>query len=619
MSPPWQYRIESIVMENGDGVLEQDGPPQPVMVRIAPFNIRLNGLSDDLAKPFDFEADGGVTRRGIFKISGQITLRPMGGRLQLYTRHIDLASIEPLATYELGSTWPNASITSAKLATNGDLQLQFDKGKFDATYDGRLMVGRVSLSDKLTGISFLRWDALSIDGFEMHYGAPKTRIEIGPMALSAFYARLVLNSDGRLNLSDLFTGPEQPSVLRSQPVTSQPGAAPMPADITVKGLTLHHGELSYRDDFIKPPYSANLRKLEGKVGTFGTNTREPAEVVLAAKVSGLSPASITGSINPLAPMASLDLEGNANRIELPPLTPYAAKYTGYPISGGTLSGDVHYTLANRRLTATNHLILDQLTFGQHVDNPSARNLPVRLAVAVLKDSHGRIDVRIPVSGSLADPNFDLGRVIWQGLEDLIMKAASAPFTVLASAIGGEKQHLAYIEFAPGYSTLAAPSRDKLQKLTVVLTKRPSLKLRITGRVDPKLDRQGLRVAMLDDEIKSEKAKDQQPAVPIEQVELTPDEYVKYLRRVYRAADFAKPRNIVGMVRRLPPDEMRELLLSNVKVDDQDLRHLAEARASAVFKALSTQIDRSRLLIGPPKLNAEGITEGPTTRVDFALE
>jgi hypothetical protein len=267
------------------------------------------------------------------------------------------------------------------------------------------------------------------------------------------------------------------------------------------------------------------------------------------------------------------------------------------------------------------LVLDQLDFGDRVENSSARNLPLRLAVAVLKDSQGRIDLRIPVSGSLADPQFDLGSLLWEALLNVIWKAAASPFTVLASAIGGEDQNLSYVEFAPGYSTLTEPERDKLAKLTTLLEQRPSLKLQITGHVDPTVDRQGLREAMLEDQIKRRKAEaERQTATPValEQMEVTPDEYDRYLWCVYKAADLAKPRDLVGLVKRLPPTEMKKMLLANIKVTDEDLRQLAEARSATVYQSLSARIDRSRLQVASPKLN-DGIPEGATTRVDFSLK
>ncbi len=154
-----------------------------------------------------------------------------------------------------------------------------------------------------------------------------------------------------------------------------------------------------------------------------------------------------------------------------------------------------------------------------------------------------------------------------------------------------------------------------------MRERPWLKLQISGCVEPRVDRQGLREAILDDAIKRQKAEDQHETalVAIEQVEVTPDEYNKYLRRVYKTADFAKPRDLIGLIKSLPPDEMKKLLLASIEVSDKDLLHLAEARAAAVYQALSASVAASRLLVAAPKLNAEGIiTEGPTTRADFSL-
>jgi uncharacterized protein involved in outer membrane biogenesis len=619
ISSAWQYRIESLVLENADVAIEDDSLQPPVSLRITPFNIRLRGLTNDFAKPFIIEADGNMTRRATFKVAGEIAIKPFQGRFHINTERINVAWLDPFISRALGTRKLNVKITDAVLTMNGDAQARFEDSKIDAAYNGSVTLGRVKMVDKLTGESFLRWYALSLDGLEIRYGPSKPRVRIDAMALSDFYARLILNADGRLNLRDIVTGPKQPSVpitLPSVKPSRETTVAAPPANIaniTVESLTLNNGEVNYLDNFIKPNYSADITQLEGKVGAFGTNSATPAEVVLAGKVNGTSPVSISGSINPLAPMASLNVQGNASRIELPPLSPYAAKYTGYPITGGMLSGSVHYILANRHLTATNHLILDRLSFGDRPENSSISNLPIRLAVAVMKDSQGRIYLSIPISGSLSDPQFDFGRIIWNALSNLIIKAATSPFSVLASAIGGEDHSLSYVKFAPGYATLSGRARHKLATLAALLKQRPWLKLQISGRVDPKVDRPALREAILDDEIKQQKAKSEH--ISTSQVEVTPDEYNKYLWRVYKAADFAKPRNVLGMTKWLPPDEIKKMLLAHIIVSDEDLQHLAEARATAVYQILSARVEKSRLLVAAPKVNAEGAA----TRADFSLK
>jgi uncharacterized protein involved in outer membrane biogenesis len=621
---PWQYRIESLMLEDAAAEIEDRGGKQPFSIRVAPLNLQLRGLTSDWAKPFTVEVDGNLGRRGMFKIAGETAVNPLQGRFHITAGHIRLAEFEPFVDSALATNRLNARITNGVLALNGDAQTQYRDGNFDAAYQGDVALRGVRVSDSSDGASFLRWYELSLSRLDFRYGPPTPKIQIGTIGLSDFYASLILNSDGRLKLLDLVTNRARPAVSitqRSAGRAAETPASAAPADISVGTITLENGEVNYLDNFIQPHYSVLLTQLDGKVGAFGTNTKEPADLLLAAKINRTSPVSISGSINPLAPMASLDLRANAAQIQLRPISPYSAKYTGYPITGGTLSANVHYVLALRHLTATNHLLLDQLTVGDRVENSSLGNLPLRLAIAVLKDSQGRINVSIPISGSLTDPQFDLGHIIWNALVNIIVKAAASPFTALASALGSE-QDMSYVEFAPGYSALSQDARNELAKLTTVLEQRSALKLRITGRVDPKLDDQGLREASLYEQIKRRKAEEEHqnptPTV-LENMELTPDEFDRYLWRVYKTADFARPRGFMGRVRRLPPAEMKKMLLANIKITNADLQQLAEARAAAVFQTLGGRIDRSRLLTAPPKLDAEGISQGPTTRVDFALQ
>ena len=211
------------------------------------------------------------------------------------------------------------------------------------------------------------------------------------------------------------------------------------------------GHVNYSDSFIQPNYSADLTDIMGNIGKFGSETTEPAEVMVDGKVNGSSPLDISGSLNPLAPKASLDITAKADGVELTGLTPYSSTYAGYPIIKGTLTVNVHYILKDEQLTAENHILLDQLTFGDPLPGAKTSKIPLRLAIALLKDSNGRIDLNIPVSGSLINPQFSVFDVVIGALKTIIIKAATAPFNLLASAIpgfhGGEQ--LAYVEFAPG--------------------------------------------------------------------------------------------------------------------------------------------------------------------------
>ncbi|MDC6239724.1 DUF748 domain-containing protein, partial [Ralstonia solanacearum] len=406
--------------------------------------------------------------------------------------------------------------------------------------------------------------------------------------------------------------------------TPAPAVAAAPkaggADLRIDAITLQDGNIRFTDNFVKPNYTANLTAIGGAVGTISTSAgQQPADVTLRGSVDGTAPVDIHGKVNPLAPTAFVDLSAKANDIELTNLTPYSAKYAGYPITKGKLTVDLHYLLDQGKLSADNHIFIDQLTFGDRVESKDATNLPVRLAVALLKNSRGEIDVRVPVSGSLDDPQFSLGGVIVRAFVNLIVRAVTAPFSLLANAFGGGGEELGYIEFDPGTAAISQASMAKIDKLATALKDRPALKLDIIGRVDPATDRDGLRREAVNRQIREQKLKDAGDTAEADNT-VKPEEMDKYLERAYKAAKFPKPRNAIGLAKSLPPDEMRKLMETNVQATDADLHELAQRRANAVHVALAERVEPARLFVVAPKLDAEGIKDkGKTTRVDFALK
>jgi len=203
---------------------------------------------------------------------------------------------------------------------------------------------------------------------------------------------------------------------------------------------------------------------------------------------------------------------------------------------------------------------------------------------------------------------------------------TSPFSLIASAVGGgggSGEDLNYVVFSPGWATVTPSARSKLDTVAKALQARPSLKLNICGRVDPKFDSQALPEALVAQSVAKQKLLDTDQSaanVDLESVQVTPDEYNRYLKRAYKAAKFDKPRDLLGLNKSLPADEMKKLMIANIKVTDDDLKQLAEARAEAVRKALSAKVDPARLLVVPPKLNADGIKDsGKTTRADLSLQ
>ncbi|HUN58919.1 MAG TPA: DUF748 domain-containing protein [Candidatus Binataceae bacterium] len=639
-TPKWTYIVKAVALEQTGINFEDETAPKPVKLTLAPLNINLKNISDDFSKPITLAVDGTVNREGGFKVGGKTVIQPLKANLRVNTHRLDLTLANAYLANQL-----NATIASAVLTMNAQVNAAMVRKKMELGYRGDMTVGSVRLLDKVTGEDFARWTSFAANGINVKIGSGEPLVRIGGLALTNFYARIILNRDGKLNLKDIAANPnaaptsltEQHNTVAAATPAPTPAAAaspstlgaattlptappkPIPADVAVDQTTLSGGHIIWEDYFIQPNYKADLTDLGGHIGTIGTRTTAPADVNIQGEINDTSPISITGSVNPLTPQPFIDITAKANAIELANMSAYSTKYTGYPIVSGTLTVDVHYLLQQNNLTAQNHILLDQLTFGDKVTTPGAGNLPVRLAVAILKDSKGQINLDIPVSGSLSDPQFSIGSVIWHAFSNILVKAVTAPFSLIAGAFGGHAgASVNYIAFKPGFATLTGGAKQQLDGIAKALQARQSLKLQLTGVVDPTVDRDGLRDAALDHAMREQKAKD--TGQNIDQVTIEPDEYNKYLYKAYKAADFTKPRDFVGMTKKLPAPEMTKLMLANAKVTDASLKTLADARAQAVASYLEKQIPPSRITIGPPLLDASSIKDGgKTTRVNLSLE
>ncbi|WP_412023612.1 DUF748 domain-containing protein [Burkholderia cepacia] len=647
-APSWHYRIDALNVKDSSANFTDLSTPRPVKLAIKPLELSVQKLSDDMTKPLPVQLKATLNRKGSLNVTGDVTAQPLKLGLKINGNRLDAAAFEPY----FGSAL-NATIASALLNAQGNLTFAQVKDAPRATYRGDVALVDVRMLDKATSDPFAGWRSLALTNLKANYDEKGTDVDAARVTFSNFYGRVLLDAQGRLNLKDVVakeTGPAQSltrDANKGEPVPLSPQAASAPAvaqaasaasaTVVVKAATppqnpvrMHFGELllqngrvTYTDNFIKPNYTANLVAIKGTIGAFGTDSTTSAPVDVAANLSGNGPISIKGSVNPLIEKPALDLTATAHDIELTNLTPYSAKYAGYPITKGKLNVDLHYQLVNDQLQANNHIFIDQLTFGDRVENDTATKLPVKLAISLLKNTRGQIDVNLPVSGSLANPEFSVGGLIWHAVLNLIAKAVTSPFTLLANAFGGGGEDLGYVEFAPGTYALTDTQQKKLDTVVKMLTEKPSIRLDLIGRVDPAKDTPGLRDAYVDRLVRQQKLKDvvgQGESIDPMSVKVEPAEYSKYLTRAYKAADFKKPRNLVGLQKTLPDADMKQALADHAPADDNALRALAQQRAESVRQYLDGKIDSSRVFVVAPKLDAKGIEDkGATTRVDFGLQ
>ena len=389
-------------------------------------------------------------------------------------------------------------------------------------------------------------------------------------------------------------------------------------------IVLSGGRVKFNDHFIKPNYSADLSELAGRMSAFSSEPAAPgqppqlADLELRGKAEGTASLEITGQLNPLAKPLALNIHGKVRDLELSPLSPYSVKYAGYGIERGKMSVDVQYDVQpDGMLTATNKLVLNQLQFGDKVEGATA-SLPVKLAVALLADRDGVIDLDLPISGSLNDPQFRLAPIIFKVIGNLIMKAVTAPFALLSSAFGGGAEG-SQVAFAPGSAALDAATEANLDKIAKALQDRPALQLTVTGQADLEREKDGWRKARVDDMVQAQKrrAAIRAGGKAEEVAEVSAAEYPALLKDVYKRADIKKPRNMVGMATDIPQAEMEALLLTSVAVPDNAMRELALARGVAVRDYLAGKgVKIERLFLGNVK--TEGLDKDWKPRAELSL-
>ncbi len=645
---PWQYGVNKVALED-IGVRWRDETPPAGTAEIGVEKIQgtVENISSAPNARIQLALKARTGRTGQVGVEGGVILTPsLSAKLQLKASGVPILPVQPYFADRM-----NIRITNGAVSARGSLVAQRAKETL-VQYQGEVQVNRFASVDNYGDNDFLKWETLHFGGVQV--ATEPLKVAISTVSLSNFYSRLIINPDGTLNLQHVLgkgeesrqavagrgAAPPQPGPAKEaspQTAAQEPGTAgpsnsgksAPTTPIKITRVTLQGGRVNFSDRFIKPNYSANLTQIGGRISGLSSNLGSTADVEIRGKVDDAAPVEILGKINPLSGNLFLDLTASAKGVDLPTATPYSARYAGYPILKGKLSMDVKYFIENRRLRAENRVMLDQLTFGDKVESPRATKLPVLLAVALLKDRNGVIDVNLPIAGSLDDPQFSVGGIIIRVIVNLITKAVTAPFALLGSLFGGGEE-LSFIEFEPGRAALDKTAQDKIASLVKALENRPALKLDITGRIDPETDNEGLRRRNLDRKVKAVKfeklAEKENGPSGLDEVRVDSAEYPKLLKQVYSQGKFPKPRNVIGLAKDLPVPEMEKLLLANTSVSDDDLRQLGIRRARVVADAIvkTGGIASDRVFVLEPRLKTEGGEKGPAakaraSRVDFSLK
>ncbi|MFR0691260.1 DUF748 domain-containing protein [Enterobacterales bacterium AE_CKDN230030158-1A_HGKHYDSX7] len=462
---PWHVLLRDTQLRGYKAHLADRAPAKPVNLEIGPLDLDLQNVDSSLTAPLQLKLKTGLGPRGMIEASGQITPSPVSGKLKVATRDIDLrvaqAYIDPFIRLEL---------RSGLLASDLDVDL---KGTEPLAFsvNGSAQVTQLHTLDTIKNRDFVKWTKLTLNGLAYKHG---DSLVIQTVSLEEPYARFIINEDRSTNVSELII-PQPESGKGSSSASNS-----KPLGIRIGGVKINNGSANFADLTLRPDFATAIQQLGGEIGTIDNRNPAPASVDVKGKVDKYAPVTIKGSLNPFSPLEKLDIATSFKRVELTTLTPYSGKFAGYRIRKGRLNLDLHYQITQGKLKADNKVLVEHLQLGEKVDSPDAVDLPVKLAVALLKDANGNIDIQLPVEGDLNNPQFSVMPIVWQTLRNLVVRAVQAPFKFIAGLAGGGDEDLGSVVFAPGSSELDSAAQANLDKLVGALNQRPALKLEVEG-------------------------------------------------------------------------------------------------------------------------------------------
>lgn len=648
----WIGTVQNVDVTNCTLHLEDLANPRPARLDLNNIRLSAKNISNLAGTNLTAEFSMRWNTNGSIKVDTTASFVPPTAEIQLDIDQLDLSSLDPYL-----EPMVNLYILGSKIGLHGKVNLTTAAGELpQVTFHGDAGLDDFHTVDGDWAEDLLKWDALRFNGIDANLN-PQT-VSIKEIVADNVYARVVIETNKTINLLNALRMTNAPATNAVKAVAAGKDStavtnAPLP-QVSIGAIIITNTQVSFTDRSLTPEVNLGIRDVNGTVAGISTEQRQHAVVDLNAKVDGVGPASITGLINPLNHTATNSIKISLKDMDLTPASPYAAKYAGYRIAQGKLNLDLNYELVGKKLSSKNVITLDRFAFGEKVASPDATHLPVRLGIAILKDREGKIVLDVPVDGRLDDPKFHVSKVMWGAIENILVKVATSPFSLLGALVGGGGEELGYQDFAPGNASLTADGKKKLDALTKALHERPALGLEIAGSVDPDGDHEGLERVALDRQIRAQVwrrlRKSEQATNLVDQITLTPEDRAHWIGKFYGAAvsggkitpeliaantnlaalaaqvTAGKPTNVKaaallkavkgsaptdGATYRTklvpPPDATEALLLATYPISESDLETLAAARAKAVQNYLlgSGQVEAARLFLKSGGLRVEG--------------
>ncbi|HAP40836.1 MAG TPA: hypothetical protein DCQ94_13915, partial [Nitrospira sp.] len=585
--PPWTVEVQAVEVERSQVEFEDRTLATPAQVTVENLQMSAKDLHVPLSGSIPVTAGFTLNQQGTFEGRGSVQLDPLQASLSLKLAHIGLRPFQPYLDRTM-----QVDIMDGEVELDGEVTYRSrSESEPMLRYVGQVGVNKLHVAERVSGKEFLGWTALGLQ--KVALDVSPTKVKIGEIALRDPAVRLVTEKDGSLNLSNLMRKTEPQAAEATPPPAAResPGkkTAPTPVDIDV--VRLSKLSATFIDESIDPVVATGITDLSGTIKGLSSKQVAKAQVALAGEVDEVAPIKIQGQINPLSEDAYTHLTFLFQGVDLTAVSPYAGKYVGYPITKGKLSLDLMYQVSKKQLVGENKVLVDQLTFGEKTDSPDATSLPVRLAVGLLKDRRGRIDIDLPVRGDLNEPDFRYGRVVLNALVNLITKVATSPFSALGGLVGGGGEDLQFIEFTAGSEDLREAEQRKIDSIANALQERPALRVDVIGTADPVSDRDALAMQKISADVQRRftqgGTKNLQAVLsPSHEFELLSDLYAEKLGKQPMKKEELPGGKSVERV--LTADELRQQLVPAMGVEESELRLLAQGRAKAIRERLIEQ-------------------------------
>jgi len=521
-APAWKLALERIALDNSTVHIEDRTTGTTVLLDIQDAALEIRNPSLDLSRALPVSAKFKVRQGGQFELAGKLAPAPFSSDLNL---KLTALSLKPLAPYI--NQFALLRLKDGNASANGKLTLKSDKAgsAMQSQFQGGFSVNTLAISEENGGATFLGWKSLGSDSLTLSLNfnnlepnkPQPNKLHIDELRVVRPIGKIIIFEDKTVNITRIMRTSPQPAAGDKVPVNgvakntapvdkssqASPTSLTKPAagsnakrdfPIAVERIKIDGGELEFADLSLKPQFGTYIHTLSGFINGLSTNPATTAQVELDGKVDEYGSARIRGSIQPFRATEFTNLTLAFHNLEMNKLTPYSGKFAGRRIESGKMSVDLEYNIKKRQLAGTNKFIINKLRLGEHVDSPDAVNLPLDLAIALLEDSDGVIDLDLPVAGSLDDPQFSYGKVVWKAFVNVLGKIVTSPFRALGNLLGMSSDKLEGVVFDAGSAELAPPEQEKLKKLVEALAKRPSLTLTIVPGYHPVADRNAIQQA-----------------------------------------------------------------------------------------------------------------------------